>query len=233
MIWIWFKRPHGCGYLWSSVGGRHYLFWWFGSESTKFCAMLLYFIWWTRLGGHSSGFSRKTSFWRFEWLKLLGWLSVRNPLSEHSWPFCQCIGPGKCVRCLGWSGFRSGCNMTGLALHADPTCVPSFCHDGKQVGVAWGVGWTWWWCCGAQFPQKSWLWSGTPFYLFFSVEKRFKGDGYEESNSVDMAPFFLASSFFFFSPYIVAICSDKHIQVQFPSCGSHSSKPSSYLSQFH
>ena len=33
--------------------------------------------------------------------------------------------------------------MTGLALHADPTCVPFFRHDGKQVGAAWGVGRTW------------------------------------------------------------------------------------------
>ena len=33
--------------------------------------------------------------------------------------------------------------MTGLALHADPTCVPFFRHDGRQVGAAWGVGRTW------------------------------------------------------------------------------------------
>lgn len=46
----------------------------------------------------------------------------------------------------------------------------------------------------------------------------------EELNAVDMTSF---THRFCFSPkgmqlYIVAICSDKHIQVQFPNCVRHS-----------
>ena len=46
----------------------------------------------------------------------------------------------------------------------------------------------------------------------------------EELNAVDMRSF---THRFCFSHrglqlYIVAVCSDKHIQVQFPNCGSHS-----------
>ena len=49
--------------------------------------------------------------------------------------------------------------MTGLALHADPTCVPFFRHDGRQVGAAWGAG------------------PGQELHVY--AEKGFKSDGYD------------------------------------------------------
>ena len=160
-----------------------------------------------------------------------------KPSVQISWLFCRRSGWYRSFlwlvcSCVGWSGFRSEWTMTGLALHADPTCVPSFRQDGRLVGAAWGVGWTWWWCCGAQCPQKSWIRSGTPYlflfyFIFYSCRERIQGCGYddfiEDLNAVDRTRFShqLGLSHKSLQFCILESYSNKHTRVQFLNCGSH------------
>ena len=77
------------------------------------------------------------------------------------------------------------------------------------------------------------------FIYFVHAEKGFKRCGYddfiEDLNAVNTTPFShpLGLSLKRLQLCICASYSDKHIQVQFLNCGSHSSKPASCLSQFH